>query len=180
MFICVFFTYEFLGIQRCTHKVPDILNSTKQPLQSYSSIIFLFSSISSLKVSSLIAFSFFSSFFCQLYPGLRNCKSVFLILKIFQYGGLRWYPCKNWYKNWYLHFCKTYDHQFWQVGTSTRLGSNGANQAGAGDVITSRSHDKLKTYLSYQSTYGDQIFQDGNLLWWNPAHKFTWRFDQGL
>ena len=137
MFICVFVTYEFLGIQRCIPKVPDILNSTKQPLQSYSYIIFLFSSISSLKVSSLIAFSFFSSFFCQLYPGLRNCKSVLLVLKMSQYGGLRRYPCKNWYKNWYLHFYKTYDHQFWQAVTSTGLGSNGSNQAGAGDVITS-------------------------------------------
>ena len=61
--------------------------------------------------------SFF--FFYQLYPGLRNCKSVFLILKISQYGGLGlWvrlfprYPCKNWYKNWYFYFYKTYDPKF--------------------------------------------------------------------
>ena len=64
-------------------------------------------------------FSFFFSFFCQPCLRLRNCKSVFLILKISEYGGLRlWvqlfprYPCKNWYKNWHLHFYKTYDHQF--------------------------------------------------------------------
>ena len=30
---------------------------------------------------------FFFSFFCQPYQGLRNCKSVFLILKVSQYGG---------------------------------------------------------------------------------------------
>ena len=30
-----------------------------------------------------------SLFFCQPYPGLRNCKSVFLILKILQYRGSR-------------------------------------------------------------------------------------------
>ena len=33
-------------------------------------------------------FSFFLIFYLP-YPGLRNCKSVFLILKILQYGGLR-------------------------------------------------------------------------------------------
>ena len=32
---------------------------------------------------------FFFSLYCQLYPGLRNCKSVFLILKISQYGKSR-------------------------------------------------------------------------------------------
>ena len=60
--------------------------------------------------------SFFFSFFCQPCPGLRNFKSLFLILKISQNGGLRqWvqlfrkYQCKNWYRNWYLHFHKTYD-----------------------------------------------------------------------
>ena len=52
---------------------------------------------------------FFLLFSCQTYLGLRNCKSVFLILEISQYGGSRrWvqlfatYPCKIWYKNWYL------------------------------------------------------------------------------
>ena len=34
-------------------------------------------------------FSFFYSFFCQTYPGLRNGKSVFMILKILQYTGSR-------------------------------------------------------------------------------------------
>ena len=44
---------------------------------------------------------FFLLFFCLRYRGLRNCKSIFLILKIWQLGGLRrWvqhfprYPCK--------------------------------------------------------------------------------------
>ena len=30
---------------------------------------------------------FFFLIFCQPYPGFRNCKSVFLILKISQFGG---------------------------------------------------------------------------------------------
>ena len=38
-----------------------------------------------------------------------------------------------------------------------------SNQASAGDVITSRSNDKLKTlYLHYQSAYGYKMWQDGN------------------
>ena len=57
----------------------------------------------------------------------------------------------------YLHLCKTYDHQIWQAGTCTGFDSNETNQAGAGDVITSRSCDKLKTYFRYQSAYGHQI-----------------------
>ena len=32
---------------------------------------------------------FFFSYFCQSCPGLRNCKSVFLILKISQDGKSR-------------------------------------------------------------------------------------------
>ena len=45
-------------------------------------------------------------------------------------------------------------------------------QAGAGDVITSRSHENLKTlYLHYQSAYSHQTWQDGNLRCWAPAHK---------
>ena len=73
------------------------------------------------------------------------------------------YPCKNWYKNWYLHFYKTYDHQICQAGTSIGFDSNETNQAGAGDVITSRSRDKLKHLLN-QSVYGHQTWQDGNLV----------------
>ena len=87
-------------------------------------------------------FSFFLSFFCKPYPGLGNCKLIFLILKISHYGGSRrWvqlYPrssLKYWYKNWYLHFYMTYDHQIWQAGTSTGVHSSDTNQAGAGDVI---------------------------------------------
>ena len=42
--------------------------------------------------------------------------------------------------------------------------SNETNQAAADDVITSRSHGKLKSlYLFYQSAYGHQTWQDGNL-----------------
>ena len=124
---------------------------------------------------------FFLLFFCQPYPGLRNCNSVFLILKISQHdGSRRWVqlfsrcPYKNWYKNWYLRFYKTYNHQIWQAGTSTGFDLNETNQAGAGDVITSRSRDKLKTlYLHYHSVYDHQTWQDGNLPWSTPVRKVT-------
>ena len=54
----------------------------------------------------------------------------------------------------YIHFYKTYDHQIWQVGTSSGFDLSETNQAGAGDVITLRSCDKLKTsYIPYQSHY---------------------------
>ena len=53
-------------------------------------------------------------------------------------------PCKNWY----LHFYQMYDHQIWQAGTSTGFNSNDANQADAGDFITSKSRDKLKHIIS--------------------------------
>ena len=43
----------------------------------------------------------------------------------------------------------TYDHQTWKAAISTGFDSNETNQAGAGHVITSRSRDKLKTYLHY-------------------------------
>ena len=84
------------------------------------------------------------------------------------------YPCKNWY----IHFYKTYDHQIWQTGTSIRFDSNQTNLAGAGDIITLKSRDKLKTYLDYQSAYGHQTWQNGNFPRWAPAHKFTWPFGQ--
>ena len=103
---------------------------------------------------------FFFLWFCQPYPGLRNCKSI----KILQCGwSRRWvhiysrYPRKNWYKNWYFHFYNTYDYQIWQGWTSTGFDSEETNQAGAGEVITSRSNDKLNTlYLHYMSAYGHQ------------------------
>ena len=42
---------------------------------------------------------------------------------------------------------KTYDYQIWPTGASIGFDSNEANQARAGDVITSRLHYKLKHYI---------------------------------
>ena len=50
----------------------------------YSSNMFCSSCMLSIDLFFLLLFLFF---FCQLYPGPRNCKSVFLILKILQYDG---------------------------------------------------------------------------------------------
>ena len=85
---------------------------------------------------------------------------------------------KNLYKNWYLHFYKTHDHQISQAGTDREVDSNDTNQVGAGDVITSRLCKKLKSlYLHYQSAYGHHTWQDGNLPWWALAYKVTWPFN---
>ena len=34
-----------------------------------------------------------------------------------------------------------------------------------------------KKYLHYQSDFGLQTWQDGNLPWWAPVHKVIWHFD---
>ena len=123
--------------------------------------------------------------FCQPCLGLRNCKSVFLILTITQYGrSRRWvqlcpkYVWKNWYKNWFLHFHETYDLQIWQAGTSREVHSNETNETGADDVIILISLDKFYTlYLHYESVLGHQTGQYGKLPWWVPFHKVTWPFD---
>ena len=99
-------------------------------------------------------FSFFV-FFCQPCPGIRNWESVFLILKTLnmvdrggEFSFLRAIHIINWYKNWYLHFHNTYGHQIWQAGTSRGVDSHETKEAGSGDVITSRSRDKEKHYIS--------------------------------
>ena len=74
----------------------------------------------------LAVFFFFFTFFCKPYPELWDFKSVFLILKVSQYGGLRLWvrnPCKNWYENCYIHFYKTYNQQTWEARTSRRFDS---------------------------------------------------------
>ena len=71
----------------------------------------------------------------------------------------------------------TFGHQIWQAGTSTRFDSIETNQAGAGDVITSRSRDKVKALcLHYHTGYDHQTWQDGNLPWCTPSDKVTWPF----
>ena len=113
---------------------------------------------------------FYFLFFFQPYPGFRNYKLVFLILKICKYGRWRrWvqlfprYSYEKWYKNWYLHFYNTYDHHIWKAGTSAHF-SHLTNQAYGSDVITSISGGRLKAiYSQYQSVYCHQTWQDGNL-----------------
>ena len=56
--------------------------------------------------------------------------------------------CGNWFKNWYLHFQKTFDHRIWQAGTSRTVYLNETNQAGASDIIMSRSCDFEKILYS--------------------------------
>ena len=97
-----------------------------------------------------VFFSFYFSFLQQLSSGLWDWKLLFLILKISHCGRLRsWvklfqrYSCKNYYENWYLPFRETCVHKIWQTGTSRGVASNETNQVGTGDIISSRSQDKL-------------------------------------
>ena len=65
-----------------------------------------------------------------------------------------------------------------QVHLEVHLDSNETNKAGAYDVITPRSRDKLKTlYLHYPSVYSHPSWQDGNLPWCSSDHRVTWLFD---
>ena len=57
--------------------------------------------------------------------------------------------------------------------TSTGVDSNVTNQAGAGNVTTSRSREKLKSYLHYQRSYQHQPWQDRNLPRLAPTQKVT-------
>ena len=92
---------------------------------------------------------FFFLFFYQPCPGLRYCKSVFLIFRISQYSG----P-KLWVQFFRDNHIIRIDISIsiriwppnWQVATSWGVNSNGTDQAGPGDVITSR--DKLKDFIS--------------------------------
>ena len=102
-----------------------------------------------------------SCFVWQPCTGLRNSQSVFLILKFPQYCKSRRqvqfipsYSCKNLYKNWYFHFHRSCDHHIWRWGTSWGVDANETNQAGAEEVITSRS----QLHLYYPSSYGHQTF----------------------
>ena len=62
--------------------------------------------------------------------------SAFLILKVSQYGGSRWWiQLFPRFEKWYPHFYKTYNHQIWKVGTSTEVDSNETNQASAGEIM---------------------------------------------
>ena len=87
---------------------------------------------------------FFCWFLCQPCPWFWNCKSVFMILKISQYGGggddLSFFQGIHVRTDIKIYISK-YDHQFWHAGG---VNSCETNQVGADDVVTSGSRDKLK------------------------------------
>ena len=92
----------------------------------------------------------------RVVSSVSSCKPVFLILKISQYGELRWqvqlflrYSCKNWYKNWYLHFPKNYDHQIWQAGT-LRVDLSETNHASAISTTRVPIAGKLWRMVTYR------------------------------
>ena len=107
-----------------------------------------------------LVFLFIFSFFCQTCPRLNRYLWFWKPLKMADRGGsVQLFPsyssCKNWYKNWYFHFHKTYDYQIWQAGTSRGVDSNENSQPRAGDIIVSRSPDKLKLLYLYILPHGN-------------------------
>ena len=52
----------------------------------------------------------------------------------------------------------SYGHQIWQAATSGEVDLNDTDHGSAGGVITSRSHDKLKTlYPNYNDAFDYQF-----------------------
>ena len=45
------------------------------------------------------------------------------------------------------------------------------------DHVILLDHWKKPWYLYYQSIYGNQTWQDGNLTWRDPTHNIKWPFD---
>ena len=72
------------------------------------------------------------------------------------WGGEFSFFHKNWFKNWYVYFYKPYAHQIWEAGTFRGNDPSETNEAGNGDVITSISRWKLKTYIHCQKAYDHQ------------------------
>ena len=103
--------------------------------------------------------AFFFSFFWQPYPGLQNCKWVFLISKsrnmVDRSGEFSVFQCIDVRVDIRIDISISlrpyYDHQIQQAGTSTVFNSNETNQTGGGDAIVSRSPGKLKAYISTTS-----------------------------
>ena len=136
--------------------------------------IILLSRLREMRCASQLHVFFY--FFCQLCPGIQNCKSVFLILKISQYGGPRRrvqlfprYLCKNWYKNWNLHFHKIYGQQICQTVNET-------NQAGADDVKIMWQTKHISTTRVPMTTKLDRMvtYLDGLLPIKSRDYLITW------
>ena len=89
------------------------------------------------------------------------------------------FSCKNWYKNWYLHFQKINDHQIRQADPSTGIKWDKSNRCWW------RRHVKVTWQIKntamwlfppnyYESGYGHQTWQSDNLPCWAVAYNVTW------
>ena len=89
------------------------------------------------------------------------------------------YSCKNWYKNWYLHFHKTYDQQIWRTDTSRGFDSNETNQDGFGDVITSVSRGIERCYNFHPTRTMILKFGQNNNEETSIKLRLTWMLTMG-
>ena len=75
----------------------------------------------------------------------------------------------------YLHFHKTYHHQ--KVVTYHERFSSIKSHDPLITWFSKVTWQKKLIYLYYQSAYGHQTWQDGNLTWRAPTHKVKQRLD---
>ena len=117
----------------------------------------------------LLSSFFLFLIFCQPCLRVRNCKSILLILEISLYSRLRWwvqlfprYSCKNWCKNGYLHFNKTYGYG---IGKHVQLGELSEMRIIRQVDAIFWSHGlEIKTfYLHYHDAHGHQMWQGCDL-----------------
>ena len=125
-------------------------------------------------------FIFFLLFFCQRYPRLPNCKSVFLILIISQYGRSRWWV------QLFQGIRVRIDIRIDIFISVRRMTTKFGEQVHLQDLTQMRLIKQVLYYFKItwqtknisplQGTYGHETWQHGNLLWWIPAHKVRWLF----
>ena len=88
--------------------------------------------------------------YCTSVERIFHLSWLWKYLKMVVRGGefrFFWrYSCKNWYKIWYLHFDKAYDHQILQLNTSRVADSNETDQADARYVTMSKSLEFERCY----------------------------------
>ena len=75
------------------HVPANLINTAALKFLQALTLVRLHQTYKALQLPLFFFFSLFLSFFCQPYPGLRNCESVFLILKVSQSqydGSRRW------------------------------------------------------------------------------------------
>ena len=89
------------------------------------------------------------------------------------------FSCKNWYKNWYLHFQKINDHQIRQADPSAGIKWDKSNRCWwRRHVQVTWQIKNIAMWLFppnyYESGYGHRTWQNDNLPCWALTYNVTW------